>query len=54
VHDDLCSGRLSMVNEDLGHAFEEKIEKTDDSLLQHFPCIVLKFQSHFFIRLCLI
>jgi len=42
VHDDLWSGRLSVVNEDLVCAFEEK---SDDSPLHHFPFIFLKFHS---------
>jgi len=47
---DLWSGRLSVVNEDLVRAFEEKIRDTDDSPLHHFPCIVLKFHGHFFTK----
>ena len=51
VHDDLWSSLLSLVNEDLVHAVEEK---TDDSPLHHFPCIFHKFRCHFFTKLCLI
>jgi len=54
VHDDLWSGRLSVVNEDLVCAFEGKLETTDDSPLHHFPCIFLKFHGHFFTKLCLV
>ena len=45
MHDDLWSGRLSMANEDMVHAFEEKIRKnvlfTITSLSLHFPQISL-------------
>jgi len=45
VHDDLWSGRLSVVNEDLVRAFEEKIRDnrrfTITSLSLHFPQISL-------------
>ena len=51
MHDDLWSGRLSVINEDLVCAFEEK---SDDSPLHHFPCIFLKFHCHFYMKLCLI
>jgi len=51
---DLWSGRLSVVNEDLVRAFEEKIRDTDDSPLHHFPCIFLKFHGYFFTKLCLV
>jgi hypothetical protein len=53
VHDDPQSGWLSVVNEDLVRAVEEKIQE-DDSPLLHFPCIFHKFQDHFFTKLCLI
>jgi transposase len=43
VHDELWSGRLSHVNEDLVHAVEEKIQEnrrfTISSLSLHFPQI---------------
>jgi len=42
VHDDPRSGRTSVVNEDLVRAVEEKLGRTDDSPLRHFPCIFLK------------
>jgi hypothetical protein len=38
VHDDPRSGRLPVVNEDLVHAVEEKIQE-DNSPFRHFPCI---------------
>ena len=52
VHDDLRSGRPSVVNKDLVRAVEEKI-RTDDSPLCHFPGIFLKFHGHFLTKLCL-
>ena len=33
---------------------KRKLEKTDNSPLQQFPCIVLKFHGHFFTKLCLV
>ena len=53
VHDDPRSGRPSVVNGDLVRAVEEKLERTGDSSLRHFPCIFLKFQGHFLTKLCL-
>jgi len=45
VHNDLWSGRLSVVNEDLVHAVEEKLREnrqfTITSLSLHFPQISL-------------
>ena len=45
MHDDLWSGRLSVVNEDLMRAIEEKIREnvifTITSLCRHFPQISL-------------
>jgi len=42
VRDDLWSGRLSVVKEDLVRAFEEKIRE-NSSPLHHFPCISSNF-----------
>jgi hypothetical protein len=54
VHADPRSGRLSVVNEDLVRAVEEKIKEnrrfTILSLFLHFPQI----SRHFFMKLCLI
>jgi hypothetical protein len=37
VHDDPQSGRPSVVNVDLVHAVEEKIQENSDSPFRHFP-----------------
>ena len=54
VHDDPRSGRLSVVNEDLVRAVEEKITEnrrfTITSLSLHFTQI----HGHFFTKLCLV
>jgi hypothetical protein len=52
VHDDLWSGRPSVVNKDLVGAMEEKIQE-DNSPFHHFPCIFHKLQGHFLMILCL-
>ena len=52
--DDPRSGRPSVANEDLVHAVERRLERTDDSPLRHFPCIFFTFHGHFFTKLCLI
>jgi len=54
VHDDLWIGRLSVLNEDLVHAVEERLERTDNSPLRHFPCIFLKFHCYFSTKFFLI
>jgi hypothetical protein len=54
VHDDLRSGRLSVVNEDLVGALEDKIQEnrqfTISSLSLHFPQMLRSL----FMKLCLI
>ena len=54
MHDDLWSGQLSVVNEDLVRAFEEKIREnrqfTITSLSLHFPQISLSILQ----EMCLI
>lgn len=53
VHDDLRSGWPTVVNKDLMHAVEQKIQE-DNSPFCHFPCIFYKLHSHSFMKLCLI
>ena len=47
VNDELWSGRLSVVNEDLVRGLEEKIRQTDNSPLHQFPCISSNFTVTF-------
>jgi hypothetical protein len=54
VHDDLQSGRRSVVNEDLVRAVEEKIQENRRFTISSLSCIFHKFHSHFFTKLCLI
>ena len=55
VHDDLWSGRLSVVNEDFVRAVEEKIRgKRRFTTISLSPAISLKFHCQFFTKFCLI
>jgi hypothetical protein len=54
MHDNPQSGRPSVVNEDLVHAVEEKIQENRRSTISSFSCIFHKFHGHFFTKLCLI
>ena len=48
VRDGVWSCRLSVVNEDLVRAFEERIR---ENTIHHY-IIFLKFHCHFFMKLC--
>ena len=51
---DLWSGRLSVVNEDLVRAVEEKIRENRQFTIMSLSLHFLKFHCHFFTKLCLI
>jgi hypothetical protein len=54
VHDDTRSGRLSVVNEDLVHTVEEKIQENRQFTISSLSLLFHKFHSHFFAKFCLI
>ena len=54
MHDDLWSSLLSLVNEDLVRAVEEKISQNRRFTIMPISLLFLKFHDHFFTKLCLI